>query len=281
MNIVGNILSKQPEEILYHYTSQQGLIGIASSKNIWATKIHYLNGVAEFAYAIKIARISLGGYKNKFPEENDLWKEIDDELESIENINIFVCSFSEKGDLLSQWRSYCREANGFSIGFKYSQLYSSAERQGFKLLPCIYDENDQENVINQILAELYRNFQTERGKLQNGISTTKIFTHKFIKKFLQFGPILKHPSFSEEKEWRLISPPTSIKHSQVSFREGKYMIIPYFEFELVDNQEKMFVELIVGPTPHKDLAINSACNLLSAKGINYEITSSKITYRGW
>ena len=45
--------------ILYHYTSQTGLIGMLNTKTIWASKIHYLNDSKEFALALKLARREL------------------------------------------------------------------------------------------------------------------------------------------------------------------------------------------------------------------------------
>ena len=39
---------------LYHYTSQEGLLGILSSKTLWATRIQYLNDSTEFAYTLAL-----------------------------------------------------------------------------------------------------------------------------------------------------------------------------------------------------------------------------------
>ena len=37
MASVKEILSRQPPEILYHYTGQEGLLGIIGKKEIWAS----------------------------------------------------------------------------------------------------------------------------------------------------------------------------------------------------------------------------------------------------
>ena len=42
-------------EILYHYTSQTGLIGMLNTETIWASKIRYLNDSKEFALALELA----------------------------------------------------------------------------------------------------------------------------------------------------------------------------------------------------------------------------------
>ena len=38
---------RRPPEVLYHYTTLQGLMGIVKSNRIWASNAHYLNDVNE------------------------------------------------------------------------------------------------------------------------------------------------------------------------------------------------------------------------------------------
>ena len=47
---------KQTQQIVYHYTSQTGLLAIIKTKKIWATDIYYLNDSAEMKHAWKIAK---------------------------------------------------------------------------------------------------------------------------------------------------------------------------------------------------------------------------------
>jgi hypothetical protein len=46
----------QTETPLYHYTTQRGLLGIISSKEIWVTHTQYLNDRRQFVHAIDLAR---------------------------------------------------------------------------------------------------------------------------------------------------------------------------------------------------------------------------------
>ena len=39
--------SQAQQELLYHYTTQEGLLGILRDKCIWATDIRYLNDTSE------------------------------------------------------------------------------------------------------------------------------------------------------------------------------------------------------------------------------------------
>ena len=45
---------RKTPDILYHYTSQEGLLGIIGTGNIWATDILYLNDATEYTYAYKM-----------------------------------------------------------------------------------------------------------------------------------------------------------------------------------------------------------------------------------
>jgi hypothetical protein len=38
-------------EILYHYTTREGLLGILRSRTVWATSIRFLNDASEYTYA--------------------------------------------------------------------------------------------------------------------------------------------------------------------------------------------------------------------------------------
>ena len=140
---------------LYHSTSQSGLLGILSTKTLWATRIQYLNDSTEFAYALGLLKNSVYLLRlNAHPESkfaialDAIYKA----LESLSGIHIHVGCFSEKSDDLSQWRGYCPDGIGYSIGFEPLQLVAAATRQCAILAPCIYDYNRQTELIGRLLA---------------------------------------------------------------------------------------------------------------------------------
>lgn len=61
-------MTKLPET-LYHYTNQEGFLGIISSKKIWATDILFLNDAIEFEYSVNLLKNSIDLYlkSNKYP----------------------------------------------------------------------------------------------------------------------------------------------------------------------------------------------------------------------
>ena len=119
MNIK-EILDRDPPPILYHYTTQQGLLGIINDKEIWATHTQYLNDVREFHQATELMRKELWSMLNEspVPENAAILRHMQRALgKAIETANVCVCSFSGKGDSLSQWKSYGGGTSGFAIGF--------------------------------------------------------------------------------------------------------------------------------------------------------------------
>jgi len=130
-------------EILYHYTTQQGLLGILHSKAMWLSNLHYLNDTSEFIYSINLAKkyieerikllertglLSPPPALGSSPNHHNLYGHLDI-LDDFNAIPIYICSFSREGDQLGQWRGYCNNGSGFSIGFDYKKLRILAENQ--------------------------------------------------------------------------------------------------------------------------------------------------------
>lgn len=237
---------KEPEGPLFHYTSIQGLIGIFAERNIWATSIYHLNDKEElfrardmFLQRIEALRKGIDsspqfgipppGYKE------DLRIRFLNTLSSLlglaEEFPIFVCSFSEAGDQLSQWRGYCPNACGFSIGFNYPQLKEQIDRQKFMLKKCIYDERQQRDIIDQYIET---HVASVLPSLIEGGDTRGKVVNIFIE-ILQILPIIKSEYFEEEKEWRLISSIIGVTKRRMKFRPGKTAVIPYYEFKLTNK----------------------------------------------
>lgn len=272
---------------LYHYTDQNGFIGIFKSKTLWATKIQYLNDSNEYYLAIKIAKEIIN---EKIEKEKDLevkftYQEFITRTQLITNLNLCVCSLTEQGDLLSQWRGYSRKMGGYSIGFDFEGLKATAEKNRFELVKCIYDESIQREKIELIIKE---SIDLMGQDAKYGIHRKSI--NHFENEIMKLAPTLKDSSFSEEAEWRLIS---LCNTELLNFRAGNSMIIPYNTLSLGNkiHIRKMLKEVIVGHTPHTDLAIQATQSFLINTLLSLEdyplsiapfnVLKSKIPYRSW
>jgi hypothetical protein len=82
---------------------------------------------------------------------------------------------------------------------------------------------------------------------------------------------IKHPSFSDEEEWRVILGEDSEGRSE-SFRVSRFGITPYVEmaFEPVAVRE-----VIVGPSVHQDLRASGVRRLLTR--YQYDSTDVYVT----
>lgn len=233
------------EELIYHYTSLPAFHDIISSKELWATSIHYLNDSSEFKHAIDICKREAKPILN-----NIFFAALSQSLEQISDIHIFVSSFSREADLLSQWRGYCRP-NGVSIGFSIEKLSQIAETQGYKLLPCIYEEKGKKNKIIELLNTLKKEAKSQGQGL---------VISNFLSLFCSVGATFKNSSFIEEQEYRLISFPISSGNDRYNIRATSSMLIPYHRFNLdplnktkIEKTDIALRELVIGPNPHQEL----------------------------
>ncbi len=283
---------------LYHYTSQRGLLSIISNKCIWATNIQYLNDATEFAYAKDLVIKEV---------QSLLESEVTDDIKvflvyfmklvssSSRGVSICTCSFSTKGDQLSQWNGYCPDGNGFSIGFDFNSpdLRTLLEEQHFVLLPCIYKPDEQLETIRAFIQRYRENYQNQPQESNQSARISATLTD-LPTEFLKLAPQLKHPAFTQENEWRLISGPILPNDERLRFRQGKSMLIPYIDVKLARDHEPMYIsEVIVGPTPHRSLSRESLRGYLTSSNVSGPFLSaqsgkgvpnirrSRIPYRAW
>jgi len=204
-------------------------------------------------------------------------------LDQVSEITVYVASFSENGDQLSQWRGYSHGISGYSIGITPHDLLN-ASANGLTLAKCIYGEKGQTELIETIIDNLFAFATTlweQKPKEQDRVYRE---SYKLFASLLSTAaPLIKDSSFSEEAEWRLFSQPTMFDPTQLKFRPGRSMPIPYCEFPLSNLKEALkFKEVIIGPTPHPQLAQQAVEALFLNQRVNCNcIRNSVIPYRDW
>jgi hypothetical protein len=123
--------------MLYHYTSGGGLLGIVDSEALWATQAQYLNDGKELGLAYDIALSLLDEFESRNPSGTSALRTYLNNTRH--SAHIFIGSFSEQGDELSQWRAYGRTGDSYSLGFDARALASAATQIGWRLVPCVYN----------------------------------------------------------------------------------------------------------------------------------------------
>jgi len=275
------------DRIVYHYTNQAGLLGIVNSGEIWASKIQYLNDSSEFRATCEVAEKCLEAYyeQNLSINYRNALAEIRKRIKSITNINVCVCSFSQDGDSLSQWRAYGGALGGYAIGFSLKRLRTLAFAKGCDLVQCSYDQTARDLEVQRLIDRTLPLTPTANPEPISIVDS-------FSSDLWTLAPKFKDPAFKHEQEWRLFTSPVGASEETFAYRTGHSMIIPYFRFHLGDSLEgHPIVTVIVGPTPHPELAKQSVQSLLMSKLLfthkfvgleNVDLVSlSQIPYRGW
>ena len=277
--------------VLYHYTSLTGLLGMVASGHIWATNIFYLNDTSESRQIWNFVRQRLE--KRREMADGSTRERLTRIIEATEKQHHlstdFVACLSEEGDSLGQWRAYCPDSLGVSIGFDSRALWSQwvADPEG----------GESAFVGHQLCKIRYLPDRSD-ASLDEEIDCILEQSDHFFKLFpveqALFGWLAlmssryKHESFREEKEWRVLmmKPHKPMPHQR--FRVGKSSLIPYIEVELNRDLNHALLpdyfirEVCICPTLDKNLAKDAVERLFATKNHSeVRVTSSSIPYRNW
>jgi|ERR1035437_672862 hypothetical protein len=282
-------------EVLYHYTSPAGFLGIIDSKTIWATGAEHLNDSQEVLHAIKIAQGLLPEFESEHPAVPVVRDLLENRLE--EGLRrIYVASWAEDGDQLSQWRGYGGGGAAYSLGFSRQALHEEAHAAEWRRLGrCVYDGDEQEKYLHTSLSNLI----SQAVKLEYAEpwrsqydpanpESAESFAWQLYSSLLQSAALMKHSGFSEEKEWRLV---TSLFAAQpVKHRAQPHAIVPYMAFALPERDGKLDIrQTIIGPTAEQSRAYAAVHSLYvtssllepNSSQLRGEVRHSKIPYRYW
>ena len=263
-----------PQGVLYHYTTFAGLLGIVKSRALWASDIRYMNDSAELRHTAELINMEVreridGGH----PNPHLLTQFVDWVSHRITSGHmLFGASFRSQGNLLSQWRGYSTPGKGVSLGFRPEYILQCAEKQHFMVGRCIYEPAKQRQLIRQVVDAV----ETLASRLVVGERTaaerTVLYHETFAKMetdLLRIAAILKHPSFHEEKEWRIVSPIIANNaEAPILFREGHAMLVPYIEFDIGLGAAPLAMDhLFLGPTANSNISMNSLKMFLEKNGI--------------
>ncbi|MGI6638832.1 MAG: DUF2971 domain-containing protein [Desulfobulbus sp.] len=278
-----------PRGGLYHYTTFSGLLGIIGGRCLWASDIRYMNDSAELRHTADLfAEVSRERMDSSRANSLLLTQFVDWIKHRISSGHLlFAASFRSHGNLLSQWRGYSLPGKGVSLGFCPDFILECARQQHFLMGKCIYEPRRQWRIIEQVLdsleAEAHRRTQGREIQSEERLALYRDIFTSLETDILRIAAMLKHPSFMEEKEWRIVSPVVSGHDSfPILFREGHDMLVPYIEFNLsLDGKPPRLDHLYLGPSVNANISINSIAMFLEKNGIQVQrgIDYCRIPYR--
>lgn len=276
-----------PPPTLYHYTSMQGLLGIVESQKLWAADTRYLNDATESVYVFDLLKTHiLRRLTQTTGSAQTPYLELLQAMEKRKVWDVFVASFSEDGDSLSQWRAYSRGGIGFSVGFASSSLRADHVSDPFGGTPhsvnsqlgkVVYLDDDSDSALEDLLDSSMKGAQAF-SSFARDIALPELATG-FIS---VVAPMFKHYSFKEEREWRLTLSKIPITMPGKRFRVGRSTLVPYVEAEPHMKQGYFIKEVVVGPTPQPELSIEAIKSLFeSQKHPEIIVRPSRVPYRHW
>jgi Protein of unknown function (DUF2971) len=168
---------------------------------------------------------------------------------------VFVTSLSAEKNELSQWRAYGGSSGSFALGFNPESLVAAIAKNTdvrFNLYKCIYDEVRSASLCQQFVDRLLQEFRIHRHARKAGGSDylePLDQVQKAVRIFDTLAPLIKHPDFVKESEWRLVSDPVDLTKRPIRLREGRTRIVPYLELTIAKDKSdpKFTVHTLIGP----------------------------------
>lgn len=200
---------------VYHYCDLNTFFAIFSNSTIRLSNISKSNDSEEITYLLpemkKYCTELFCFYNNKFPNKYKLQDDFVNNIFDLKfneiSLNFYVICFSEKSDLLSQWRGYANDACGVSIGFSTDSFYPLAcsIRSSYNFSQVRYSLDDLYDQIKKYTQYIIKNKFTGNNKNDSLILMNTVDT--IISTILYNSILYKNPNFNEEKEWRLVYNP--------------------------------------------------------------------------
>lgn len=239
------------ENILYHYCGVDGFFNIIKNATIWLSDVSKSNDYQECI----LCRDRIDKCIEKVMEEDDQYLEawkwgVAHRLGLNRELYTYCACFSESCDQLSQWRGYANNGRGISIGFDKNLLFELADADPHRVAfaPVIYKKEEQERYIEEIVEDNLKKLEYKGiGHVAAELNTN--YRLKF--------PFVKHSSFWEEKEWRIVvsSRPgvqrlkmsENYEFSAVNYRSTNEKLISYIEMNFKKIKKELIKEIWIGP----------------------------------
>ena len=259
--------------VLYHYTTATGLIGIMTSRRLWATDILYLNDASELDYTFDLFRQALTesplSSRLRLPALNmDPMEIIISAGTQVSKSVAHVCvaSLCEDPDLLSQWRGYSHGTAGFAIGFKSRELVADGR---LDLKQIEYSQRVHKKAIQSLVDEVDHEIDLTTPEGIKSAFDSKRWSALFVR-VLGLASEYKHPKFNQEAEWRARS--DRLLHKGMLIRETSLGLTPYVTLKVSDPDDKFALvsDIVIGPCREPELSERAVRSLLGATGLDQD-----------
>jgi hypothetical protein len=249
----------QPPDVVYHLTDSDALLSIVGSRCLRASLVTTLNDSLEVRYGIDLAvRLLQEQLKSQASfYDFTLLQYLRDPSSAPKEFQFefapFVVSFCGRPEKSGQWLHYGRSGHGVAIGFSSS----IAKAVRYDLFQVDYTPKSQEERILRLFrtgaSVIEAHGQRSDKKEQAVVVAMTAHLISLYTRILAVG--LKHPSFSDEDEWRMVAHGISyngkslengFESREVMFRTSCERIVPYEELNFGSSESGSIKEVILG-----------------------------------
>ncbi|MCI8455110.1 MAG: DUF2971 domain-containing protein [Lachnospiraceae bacterium] len=238
------------DEILYHYTDFQALDGILRHTQLRVNNVLNMNDAAEmrhFMGGLCSAVVKRLHAEGKTEQAIQVQKLFDEELKKEFSYSAYAACFSLYRDDAAQWERYGNRGRGVCIAFRGEFLQKMAEGD-LALRTVFYQDDMTEHVLVDIFYRLVQNsteLSPENPDIKRAMNDAWTCSVAF-----------KHPSFSSEKEVRLVIFPFEREGFDVKpyYHITAERIKKYYPLNIASmckrvgiSLEELIAEIIIGP----------------------------------
>lgn len=255
--------------ILYHYTTHSGLVGILKSGGLRATYRMRMNDAGKFDYARSLvyeALNEIGFCQTLPPIVQNLTTYTRKGLEQIlknavEMSRSYCACLSACSDYPKQWETYAEGGKGFAFGINLSKIlnYQHAAVQSGKPFilgaPVTYNETKQLNLVWRLIEAGICDLQNFSEKYSQQAKDLTALWDRVIKEIVLYLftliDFIKAPKFRSECEFQLILDPNdgTLKAPNILHYERYNEQIPFIfmDLRIPDTGRLPLTEIRVGP----------------------------------
>lgn len=191
-------LEYKPRETLYHYTNEDGFLGIIESRKLWLSDLYHSNDPRELNYGFeKITPIIYSKIPISQAEKTIYVRRLISKANRyLSRARIYSMSFSTEKDNINMWRTYANNGQGIMIGFRPRAIIDMPGRiqKPIYIIPDSTAEIETE--IDNIISPLL--YAKNISQLDDAFAT------ETTADILTLSSKIKHYSWEYEKEVRLI-----------------------------------------------------------------------------
>lgn len=276
----------KPNEIIYHYCNSEAFNSICQYKTVRLSDLFSMNDGLEIKWGysiwIEVANLLFDELGHDFIDKID--KEV--HLYGLRSL-IISSSFSMKSDVLSQWRAYADDGNGYCIGFNAKEIFSLPVYP----IKIVYNKKEQIKKVTETVKFIHFSEQNNPDKFGKDFKELCFF-------FATELASMKNPSFNEEKEIRIIHLLTfaasnnslklkddggfafgkEINGQEIKFRFRDNCPIAYQDYDFTNgNTINPIKKLVIGPK-NKSLSTGISVFLETIGLEKVEISNSRVPY---